>query len=79
LGIGQSLYQKRDTRKWGALTSYVTSSAASGIFPVIFQNYMLTNTNATLDVIASNFVSDMLIIGLILAVIGVVIIHNEVK
>jgi Zn-dependent protease len=82
LGIGQYLHQKKDTRKWGALTSYGTSSLAHGVLPFIVGNFMLNNPanyGYNIQAIVSNFIGYMALIGLILLGIGVFIIHEEVK
>jgi len=82
LGVGQYLYQKKDTRKWGALTSYGTSSLAHGVLPFVVGNFMLNNAASygyTLQAVANNYISWMAVVGLILLGIGALVIHEEVK
>jgi Zn-dependent protease len=81
-GIGQILYQKKDTRKWGALTSYGTSSLANGILPFMIGSFMLDNAanyGGTLEAVANNYVSFMAMLGLIMLGVGALVIHEKVK
>jgi hypothetical protein len=81
-GIGQTLYQKKDTKKWGALTSFGTSSLANGVLPFVVASFMLNNGanyGGTLEAIANNYIFFMAIIGLIMLGIGAFVIYEKVK
>ena len=79
-GIGQCLYQKRDTRKWGSLAGFSSGGGFSGVLPFIVQLWMLHDLqNVSLTAISNSYVILMSVIGLILLGIGVLVIHTQVK
>jgi len=79
LGIGQYLQESKDTKKWGALASYGSSTLAHGVCPFLVASYMLDNVQnygGTLQAVADNYMVYMGIIGLILLCIGAVVIYE---
>jgi hypothetical protein len=79
-GIGQYLYQKKATKKWGALASFGSSNVLQGVVPFVVGSWMLNNLQ-TLDLssITSRYVIYMGIVGSIFLAIGAIIIYKKVK
>lgn len=83
-GVGQWLYQNKDSRKWGAFVSFATSTFTRGVFPFFIAGGILNNAQNQsipfdLQALAGQYVGLMIFFGLTFLIVGAYVIQNYVK